>query len=101
MADPTARIKVRLTPRSGKNEIVRFEAGTLFVRVTAPPVDGAANAALIGLLASVLDVPKSSIRIGSGAASREKMVIIDGKEMADLEPNLARFSDSARAKERS
>jgi uncharacterized protein (TIGR00251 family) len=101
MVDRNARIKVRLTPRSGKNEVYRVEAGTLFARVTAPPADGAANSALVSLLASVFDVPKSSVRIVSGASSREKLITIDGIEMADLEPDLARFAGRPGAKEKS
>jgi hypothetical protein len=92
MATSSATIRVRLTPRSSRNEVQRYDGGTLFVRVTAPPVDGAANAALIALLATWLDVPKTSIRIGSGASSREKQVIVEGKDPAGVEAILARFA---------
>ncbi len=50
----------------------------LRVRVTAPPVEGRANAALERLLASALDVPKSAVRVVSGARGREKTVVIEG-----------------------
>lgn len=52
--------------------------GTLRVRVQAPPVDGAANTALVRVLASALGVPPSSIRIVSGATARRKVVEVDG-----------------------
>lgn len=80
-----ATIEVRLTPRSGKNEIQRYERGVLHVRVAAPPVGGAANTALIELLSHVLHVPKTSIHIGSGTSSREKRVIVEGREAAAID----------------
>ena len=91
-----ATIQVRLTPRSGRNEIIRFESGILHVRVTSPPVDGAANAALVSLLAQTLSVPKSAISIDSGASSRQKKLTVDGKSRSDIDAILARWqSESA------
>ncbi len=69
-------LRIRLTPRAARNEIVRWEAGVLSVRVTAPPVDGAANEALIELLADGLKIRKTDIQIRSGASSREKLLTI-------------------------
>lgn len=60
----------------------------LKVRLAAPPVDGAANEALVALLADELDVARRSIRIVSGGASRSKMVQVDGIE-SDLIERLA------------
>ena len=71
------RIAVRVVPRSSKNEIIR-EEGTLKVRLNAPPVDGAANEALIALLAKHLNLPKRSLQIVQGATSRQKVVEIEG-----------------------
>lgn len=71
-------LRVRLTPRSGRNEIVRVEGDVLHARVTAPPVDGAANRALLELLAGALGVRKTALRIQSGETSREKRVRIEG-----------------------
>ena len=73
-----ARIRVRLTPRSVRDKIVGWQEGYLKVRVSAPPVEGKANAALEKLLAGALGVPKLSIGIVSGTRSREKTVVIDG-----------------------
>lgn len=73
-------MRVRLQPRASKNEIkgtkVDPETGdeVLICRVTAPPVDGKANAALIKLLAAEFRIPKSRIRILQGETSREKLV---------------------------
>lgn len=79
----TARLTIRLTPRASRDEVIGFAAASngaelLRVRVTAPPVDGRANEALIRLLADVLDVSRGDVRLVAGQSSREKMVAIDG-----------------------
>jgi uncharacterized protein (TIGR00251 family) len=74
-------IAVRVIPRSSKNALA-WKQGTLKARLTAPPVDGAANAALINLLAERLSVPRRSISIVRGETSRQKTVAI-----ADLTPD--------------
>lgn len=71
------RVPVRLTPRAGRDAIDGVMDGVLRCRVSAPPVDGAANAALVLLLASVLGIPKGPVRIVSGETSRSKVVAID------------------------
>lgn len=71
------RVNVRVMPRSSKNEL-RWEGDSLRVRLTAPPVDGAANAALLKFLAARLDLPKSALQIVQGATSRQKVIQIDG-----------------------
>jgi len=73
-----ARLTVRLTPRASRDEIVGFREGVLLVRVTVPPVDGAANEALVRLLAKALHVPPRDLRITLGATSRTKVVVVDG-----------------------
>lgn len=74
-------IAVRVIPRSSKNALA-WEDGTLKARLTAPPVDGVANAALLNLLAERLSVPRRSISIVRGETSRQKTV-----EIADLTPD--------------
>lgn len=72
-----AALAIRVTPRSGKNEITGIlDDGTIKVRLAAPPVDGKANAALIEFLAEILDIAPSKIEIISGAAGRDKLVSI-------------------------
>ena len=78
------RINVRVIPRSSKNSIEWEELG-LKVHLTAPPVDGAANTALIALLAQCLAVPKRDIQIVHGAAGRSKTVEISGISVETLE----------------
>ena len=72
----SARLRIRLTPRGGRDAVDRFEDGVLHARVAAPPVGGAANRALVELLSDVLSVRKSAIIVVSGEASREKQVEI-------------------------
>ncbi|MBN4065002.1 DUF167 domain-containing protein [Dehalococcoides mccartyi] len=73
------RITVRLQPRASRDEVVGFnEQGVLRVRVKAPPVDGAANLALVQLLAKTLGVPKANVSLITGATSRNKIVEISG-----------------------
>lgn len=79
-----ARIRVRLTPRAAHDEIAGWRGDLLRVRVTAPPVGGRANAALERLLADALGVPKSAVRVVSGARAREKTVAIEGARQEEL-----------------
>jgi len=72
------RIDLRVIPRSPRTEIDGVRDGRLLLRVTAPPVDDAANDAVVETLARVLDVPKRSIRIVNGATSRNKTVEVAG-----------------------
>jgi uncharacterized protein len=71
-------IDVRVIPRAGKSGIAGMRGGALLVRLNAPPVDGAANAELIEVLADALGVPKRSVSIVSGERSRLKRVRIEG-----------------------
>lgn len=81
------RLRVRVIPRSRRNAI-DWEQGTLKVRLTAPPVDGAANEALIALLAERLGLPKRSISILSGTTGRQKIVEIVGMTEEEVEERL-------------
>ncbi len=81
-------LRIRLTPKGGRNALIKREAETLQVRVAAPPVDGAANRALIMLLSKALGVAISRITIVSGETSREKLLRIEGMSQADLNARL-------------
>ncbi len=75
----SARITIRLTPRAGLDRLdPPGPDGELHARVRAAPVDGAANEALLRLVADALDVPRSSIRLLAGGRSRLKLVEVDG-----------------------
>ena len=72
------RVPVRVMPRSSHNRIEGVRASRLLVRVTAPPVDAAANTAVIAVLAEAFGLPRQSIQIVSGATSRNKTIEITG-----------------------
>jgi uncharacterized protein (TIGR00251 family) len=71
-------IDVRVIPRAGKSGIAGRRGDALLVRLHAAPVDGAANAELIEVLAEALGVPKRAVSIASGERSRRKRVRIEG-----------------------
>lgn len=71
-------ITVRVTPRSSRSEVVGMADGVLRVRLTSPPVEGAANEELVRVLAKAYHVPKSEIVIISGINARTKLVRITG-----------------------
>lgn len=71
-------VSVKVVPRASRSEVVGSINGSLKVRISAPPVDGAANAELIRLLARHFGVRKSSVTIISGASSRSKLICVDG-----------------------
>jgi hypothetical protein len=74
-----AALPVKVVPRASKNEIVGIGPdGSLKLRVTAPPVEGAANEAVIQLLADALGIPKSNIEIVAGLSNTSKLVSILG-----------------------
>lgn len=73
-----ALIRVKVTPRSSKNQIAGKEKEFYRVKVTSAPVEGKANDALISLLAEELDVPKRDIEIVSGKTGRLKTVRVRG-----------------------
>lgn len=73
-----ATFAVKIHPRAKKNAIAGEVGDALKVSLTAPPVDGKANAACIEFFARLLKVPRASVSIASGAASRNKVVRIAG-----------------------
>jgi uncharacterized protein (TIGR00251 family) len=74
----SVRLDLRVSPRASKNAIDGVRDGRLVVKVTAPPVDAAANDAVIALLADVFDVSKRQIAIVIGATGRSKTVELSG-----------------------
>lgn len=69
---------VRVQPRATKNEVCEVMGGELKIRIAAPPVDSAANDALVRFLADVLQCPRSAVQLIRGATSRRKVVSIHG-----------------------
>jgi uncharacterized protein YggU (UPF0235/DUF167 family) len=81
---PAGRLTVRLTPHSGREELVASGDGRYAGRVTAPPVDGRANDALCRLVARAAGVAPSRVRVVRGRRGREKVVEVDGLDAAAL-----------------
>jgi hypothetical protein len=69
---------VRVQPRASRTELVGRHGDALKIRVAAPPVDGAANEALVRFLAERLGVPSSSVAVTAGASGRLKTVAVSG-----------------------
>ena len=72
------RIEIRVQPRASRNEVAGVHGSAIKVRLTAPPVDGAANEALVTFLANTFRVHARAVTILSGATSRTKVVQIEG-----------------------
>ena len=86
---------VRVTPRGGRDAIdgwTRDDAGraVLKVRVAAAAADGAANAAVLALIAKTLGVPKSALRLVAGQTARLKRIAVEGLGPAELEQRLSK-----------
>ena len=82
-------LSVRLQPRASRNEIGEAVGDELKIRVTAPPVDSAANEALVRLLAKVLDCPRSSVQLVRGQTSRHKLVFLQGTTVGAVAAKLS------------
>ena len=70
-------ISIRLQPRARRDEVVGERAGAVVIRVTAPPVDGKANAALCAFIARAAGVPPSRVSVVRGQTSRDKVVRVE------------------------
>jgi uncharacterized protein (TIGR00251 family) len=79
------RFSVRVQPRASRNEVVGLHGSSLKVRVTAPPVDGLANAALIDFLSHALKASRRNVCIVSGHSSRTKVVEISGVNLESVQ----------------
>jgi uncharacterized protein (TIGR00251 family) len=83
-------IAIRLQPRAKRTEVVGERAGAIVVRVTAPPVDGKANAALCALVAKAAGVAPSHVAVVRGQSARYKVVRVDGVTAEALRAALLR-----------
>jgi uncharacterized protein len=89
--DGGVTLRLRVQPRASKDQVGGVRDGALVVRVTAPPIDGSANEAVVRLLARRLDRPPSSITLLRGASGRDKTVHLAG---IDAEATRARLLSS-------
>jgi hypothetical protein len=79
---------VRVVPRASRNKIAGIHDGAVRIRLTAPPVEGAANEALVSFLSTVLRVAKRDIELISGQAARSKVVSVSGLSAEEVEARL-------------
>ncbi len=80
--------RARVVPRASRDKIAGFHDGAVRIRLTAPPVEGAANEALVALLSSVLRVAKRDIELLSGQTARNKVVSVTGLSAEEVEARL-------------
>lgn len=88
MNDISARISVKVKPRASREVVEGWKEDVLVVRLTSPPVDGAANSSLIRLLAKKAGIARNRIRIVSGEKGRSKVLQFEGIELEDLRDRL-------------
>jgi uncharacterized protein YggU (UPF0235/DUF167 family) len=84
------RLTVRVQPRSSREGVELLPDGELRVRVTAAPVEGAANEAVITILARLLRLPRGALRLTGGATSRHKLIDVAGVSPRDVRQRLTR-----------
>ena len=89
-AEPYVTLSLRVQPRASRNAVVGWTGDTLNIRLTAPPVEGAANAACLAFLADLLDLPQSQFEILRGERSRNKVVQITGLTREEVRARLER-----------
>jgi len=82
--DSGVLLRVRVQPKASRNAVVALDPSYCRIALTAPPVDGAANEALVAFLAKVLGVKKRQLTITSGAQSRTKTLQIDALRAVDV-----------------
>ncbi|SRR5712691_5209432 len=91
-AEPYVTLSLRVQPRASRNAVVGWTGDTLKIRLTAPPVEGAANAACLTFLADLLDLPRTQVTLLRGERARDKVVQITGLTREEVRARLERFS---------
>ncbi len=87
-ANEGVRLNIRVQPKASRNALTVAPDGQIRVALTAPPVEGKANKALVAFLAERFGVPKRDIALIRGAASREKVVEIKGVTIGEVDAKL-------------
>jgi uncharacterized protein (TIGR00251 family) len=77
-------VEIRLQPRGGRDQVMGERDGAVLIRISAPPVDGKANAALITFVAKTVGVPKGAVTIVRGETSRNKVIRVAGRAADDV-----------------
>jgi uncharacterized protein len=81
-------VAVRVTPRGSRNQVLGLRDGAVAIKLQAPPVDGAANGALLAYVAALMGLPRSAIHLVRGETSRLKWIAADGLSAAELRERL-------------
>jgi uncharacterized protein (TIGR00251 family) len=81
-------LTLKVIPRSSVNAVAGLQADALKIKVTAPPVDSAANAEVVRFLAEVLEVSRGAVQLLRGATSRHKQVRVTGLSAAQIQQRL-------------
>jgi hypothetical protein len=84
VAGPHVTLSLRVQPRASRNAIVGWTGDTLNIRLTAPPVEGAANAACLAFLADLLDLPRAQVVLLRGERARDKVVQVTGLSQEEV-----------------
>ena len=82
--DGRVRLSVRVQPRASEDAIAGVYGTSLKIRLTAPPIDGAANERLVLFLSHIFAVPRRAVKILAGESSRSKIVEIEGVTQRDV-----------------
>lgn len=82
------RLRVYVQPRASRTELAGRHGEDLKIRLAAPPVDNAANEALVEFLATTLGLPRRAIKLVAGGTSRRKTLEIEGLSEAELRARL-------------
>ena len=89
---PGSTLYITVKPKSPRNEVLRTPEGVV-VRVTAPPIEGAANTAVLKALAEALHLPKSRLAITAGSTGRLKRIIVSGLSAQELTDCIAHLPE--------
>jgi uncharacterized protein (TIGR00251 family) len=93
---PASLLHIRVVPRARRTEISGRRGRAILIRLAAPPVDGAANDALVAFLSERLGIPQRRIVIARGASARDKTLAVDGLTPAEIARRLGVDDGSAR-----
>jgi uncharacterized protein (TIGR00251 family) len=84
----SSRLAVHVQPRAARSEVVGEHGGALKIRLAAPPVDNAANEALVAFVAERLGLPRRQVRLVGGLTNRRKLLEIEGMDAATVAAKL-------------
>lgn len=89
--DGSVLLRIHVQPRAAQNQVAGLQGEALKLRLSAPPVDGKANKAVLAFLAELFALPKSALSLKSGQQSRQKTVLINGVSETTIRDILAPY----------